>query len=289
MRPMKQTHEYCKQDKEPPRLYKIGMFAGMNHVTVKTLRYYDEQGILKPAHVEEENGYRYYLATQIADLHQIMALRDIGFTIEEIKVLLQGESDKRILNRKRQQILEEISILTSKLAKIESYMNDGEVDLSAPVRIKSLPKVICATMQIKLKGFDELFYYMPQMGAEMERLGCVCSEPDYCFTHYLEPGYKDEDILVEICEAVTEKKQDSEVVKFVLYEEVKEAACIFHKGSYNSLPKSYTRLLRFIEENGYEISGNIRESYIDGVWNKETEAEWLTEIQIPVKKVLLST
>lgn len=49
------------------------------------------------------------------------------------------------------------------------------------------------------------------------------------------------------------------------------------------LHKSYAMLLQYIEENGYEICGNIRESYIDGVWNKETEKEWLTEIQIPVK------
>lgn len=116
MEPMKQVHEYCKQDKEPPRMYKIGMFAGMNHVTIKTLRYYDEQGILKPAYVEEENGYRYYIATQIADLHQIMALREIGFTIEEIKAFLQGKSDKEILQIKRQQILKEIAALTAKLS-----------------------------------------------------------------------------------------------------------------------------------------------------------------------------
>lgn len=284
MEPMKQVHEYCKQNKEPPRMYKIGMFAGMNHVTIKTLRYYDEQGILKPAYVEEENGYRYYIATQIADLHQIMALREIGFTIEEIKAFLQGKSDKEILQIKRQQILKEIAALTAKLATIESYMNDVHVDLSTPVLIKSLPKVICATMQAKLKGFDELFDLMPKMGEEMERLGCVCSETDYCFTHYLEAGYKDEDILVEICEAVTKRKDDSEIVKFIEFEEVREAACIFHKGSYNTLPQSYAMILRYIEENGYEISGNIRESYIDGVWNKEVEDEWLTEIQVPIRR-----
>lgn len=64
-----------------------------------------------------------------------------------------------------------------------------------------------------------------------------------------------------------------------------EAACIFHKGSYDMLHKSYKALLSHIEKSGYEICGNIRESYIDGVWNKETPEEWLTEIQIPVRKI----
>ena len=49
----------------------------------------------------------------------------------------------------------------------------------------------------------------------------------------------------------------------------KQAACIFHKGSYDTFHKSYAVILEYIEENGYEICGNIREVYIDGVWNKE--------------------
>lgn len=60
------------------------------------------------------------------------------------------------------------------------------------------------------------------------------------------------------------------------------AACIYHKGSYDSLPMSYAAVIGYIEENDYCICGNIRESYIDGVWNKDTAEEWLTEIQIPV-------
>ena len=71
---------------------------------------------------------------------------------------------------------------------------------------------------------------------------------------------------------------------FKVLPEIRAAACIFHRGSYDTLHQSYVALLNYIEENGYEIAGTIRESYIDGVWNKETEKEWLTEIQIPVKK-----
>ena len=46
---------------------------------------------------------------------------------------------------------------------------------------------------------------------------------------------------------------------------------------------AYEMILQYIEENGYEIVGNIRENYIDGVWNKDSESDWLTEIQIPIK------
>ena len=88
---------------------------------------------------------------------------------------------------------------------------------------------------------------------------------------------------MEVCEAVTEKKADRGCLRFRTVPEV-QAACIYHKGSYEDFPKTYAVILRHIEENGYEIRGNIRESYIDGVWNEDSEEEWLSEIQIPVGK-----
>ena len=117
----------------------------------------------------------------------------------------------------------------------------------------------------------------------MEEAGCVCALPEYCFTQYLEPGFQEAQILVEVCEAVTEKKADRGSLRFRTIPETR-AACIYHKGSYRDFPKTYEVILRYIEENGYEICGNIRESYIDGVWNKDSEDEWLSEIQIPVVK-----
>lgn len=282
---MNEQHEYCRE-KEPPRLYRIGMFANMNRVTIKTLRYYDEQNLLKPAYVDEENGYRYYEAGQIAQLHRILALKNMGFSIEDIRRITNGEGEKNLLHRKKQEILKEIATLTAKLSEVESYLAKDEIDLSAPVLVKKLPEVIVCTMQRRIESFDSLFELMPEMGAEMERLGCICAEPAYCFTHYLEPGDKNESILIETCEAVTEKKEDSGKVRFQVMPEVPEAACIFHRGSYNTFPGSYASALSFIEENGYEICGNIRESYIDGVWNKDDPKDWLTEIQIPVRKII---
>ena len=83
-------HHPAFEEKAKPHLYKIGMFAGMNRVTIKTLRYYDEQKLLTPVYVDEENGYRYYEAGQIADLHRIMALKNMGFSIEDIRCILNG-------------------------------------------------------------------------------------------------------------------------------------------------------------------------------------------------------
>ena len=279
---MNQKHPSCNP-KAKEQLYKIGMFANMNRVTIKTLRYYDEQKLLVPVYVDMENGYRYYAAGQMAQLHRIIALKMMGFSIDDIRKIMDGAEEKSFLLEKKQEILKEIAVLTEKLSQVESYLVRENMNLSAPVLIKEIPAAIVCTMKHRIKSYDALFDIMPQMGAQMETLECKCAQPAYCFTHYLEPGYKEEDILVEICEAVTEKKQDSGDIVFKVLPKVPTAACIFHKGSYDTLHNSYAMLLQYIEENGYEICGNIRESYIDGVWNKETEKEWLTEIQIPVK------
>ena len=138
-------------------------------------------------------------------------------------------------------------------------------------------------MKTRFDSYDNLYDKMPQMGELMEQAGCICALPEYCFTNYLEPSYKEEDILVELCESVTECKDDSGELHFKSMPKI-QAASIFHKGSYNTLAASYESVLKYVEDNGYEIVGAIRESYIDGVWNKEDESEWLTEIQVPVRK-----
>lgn len=280
---MEMREEHKCFDKTPGFLYRIGMFAQMNRITVKTLRFYEEQNLLLPAYVDEENGYRYYTMNQMAVLHRITALKQAGFTIEDIKGLNRESEPASFLARKRAEVVLKIAELTRQLAVIDSYLAGPGDSLEELVLVKTIPSVIAATMQRRIEAYDALFDLMPEMGAEMERLGCECALPEYCFTHYLEPGYKDEQILVEACQAVTEKKEDTEQIRFRVFPEI-QAACIYHRGSYRNFARTYEAVLKYIEDNGYEICGNIREKYIDGVWNKDTEEEWLSEIQIPVKK-----
>ena len=88
---------------------------------------------------------------------------------------------------------------------------------------------------------------------------------------------------MEICEAVTDFGMDTDKMKFKKIDAVKTAACVIHKGPYSTIGMAYGVVMKWIEENGYEIIGLPRESYIDGIGNKENPEEWLTEIQIPAK------
>ena len=279
---MRQEHKPC-EGKVGDTLYKIGMFAAMNHVTVKALRFYEEQGLLLPALIQPENGYRCYTLSQMAVLHQITALKQAGFTLEEIARINSGADEQAVLRKKKAQLLEKIAELTRQIAVVDGYLSGKETRLAAPVLIKTLPETTVAYMRIRLESYDELFDRMPEMGALMERAGCECAVPEYCFTGYPEPGYRDSDILVEICESVAAAKAETGELRFKVLPAI-QAACVYHRGSYRTFSESYETVLRYIEENGYEIAGEIRESYIDGVWNRDDESQWLSEIQVSVRR-----
>lgn len=74
------------------------------------------------------------------------------------------------------------------------------------------------------------------------------------------------------------------MVKFGKISFVPQAACALHKGPYETLGRAYGAVVKWIESNGYEITNLPRESFIDGIWNKESPEDWLTEIQFPIRK-----
>lgn len=277
---MNETHNSC--EKTEGTLYRIGMFAAMNRVSVKTLRFYEEQGLLNPAKIDEETGYRYYTLSQMAKIHQIQALKTAGFTLDEIANIRLCDDEESIILKKKSELLTKVAELTAQIAVLDNYLSKKRPCLLAPVLIKTLPECKVAYMKTKLTSYDSLFEKMPEMGGFMERAGCVCALPEYCFTNYLETVDKEE-VEVELCEAVTEIKEELGELKFKTMP-CQQVASIFHKGSYRTIMSSYELVFKYIEENGYNISGNIRENYIDGVWNKENESDWLTEIQIPIQK-----
>lgn len=268
-------------------MYKIGLFSKMNKVTIKALRYYDEVGLLKPAFIDDYTGYRYYDSEQLPALYQILALKQMGFSIEEIAEVQKGKSVDKILHLKKQQLLQSIAENTMKLAQVEHYLNSQKEGfiMKYNVIMKELPEVIVASMRRTVPSYDTFFDIIPPMGEEMERLGCVCAVPEYCFNIYHDGEYKEENIDVEVCEAVVEAKNDSDMVKFKRIEAVEQAACVLHKGPYSTLRNAYGAILKWMEDNGYEPLDFPRESFIDGIWNKESEEDWLTEVQFPIKKM----
>ena len=80
-------------------MIRIGDFSRLSQVSIKALRYYDEMGLLKPTYVDEDSGYRYYTVAQLPRLNRLLALKDLGFTLEQIAPLLDESISMSGLHR----------------------------------------------------------------------------------------------------------------------------------------------------------------------------------------------
>ncbi len=270
-------------------MYRIGLFSKITKTTIKTLRYYDEVGLLKPAYIDNENGYRYYTTEQLINLHKIISLRQTGFTIDEIILITKGVNEENILNQRKNEIELQLLEMQDKLSRINHYIkikeNKENDKMSYQAIIKKTPECIVYSKRMVVSSYNDYFKVIPAIGEECKKVNpnLKCSIPEYCFIIYHDGEYKEKDIDIEFCEAVEEFGTETETIKFKKLPSV-TVISILHKGAYNELGKAYAYAFKWIEENGYLMSENPRESYIDGIWNKEKEEDWLTEIQIPIIK-----
>ena len=268
-------------------MYRIGMFSKLGRVTIKALHYYDEVGLLKPAFVDDENGYRYYTASQLFRLHEIVSLRQMGFSIVEISKIVDGHNIIGVFENRKSEIENEIKDNTGQLFRLNNYLSkqkEGQ-KMNYQAVVKDIPAYTVYSAKYTLANYAALNEIMPALGAKVAKAnpGIKCVEPGYCFNVYLDAEYRDTDIQVEICEAVEAPGKDGDGITFKEISAI-TAVSVLHRGAYEEIDAAFAYAVQWAEENGYEIIDNVRESYIDGIWNKENVEDWLTEIQVPVKK-----
>ena len=116
-------------------LYKIGEFSKLTNVPIKTLRYYDEINLFKPQEIDLFSGYRYYSKEQIDDLIVILNLKDVGFSLEEIKKYKNNYSDELMLKKKEELILkqENLENKIKKLDYLRSKIKNNRIVINGPV------------------------------------------------------------------------------------------------------------------------------------------------------------
>ena len=264
-------------------MYKIGDFSKMSKTTIKTLHYYEKEGLLKPIHVDRNTGYRYYETGQLVELSKIISLRQIGLSIKDIKSILKGYNIEEILKKKKEELEKNLTLCHIQLSKI-NYLLEGE-NMENEILIKKIPSYMIYYKDGVISDYSKISEFVLQAGEEckISNPNLKCITPEYCYISYLDGEYKEKDIKIRYAEAVEEMGKESDTIKFMETEAI-TAVCIYHKGAYDNLRDSYNKILKYIEDNGYEIIDNPRECYIDGCWNKENVEDYLTEIQFPVKR-----
>ena len=266
-------------------MYRIGEFSKMTKLTVKALRYYDEMGLCSPSYVDPETGYRFYTTDQLVPLHRIVSLRQLGLSIREISAILSGQDSQEILRGRRRELQRELATAADQLSRIQFILSEKEEDylMNYQAILKDLPGCTVYYKQGVVPTFADYGSFILQSAEECRAAnpGIQCVEPDYCYVSYLDPEFREKDVAIEYAQAVRAAGVETDTIKFKDIPAVK-AVCVFHKGPYDGLRDAYAFAYTWLEKNGYTACGSSRECYIDGVWNKDDPADWLTEIQIPV-------
>ena len=266
---------------------KIGEFSQLMQVTVKTLRHYEQKGLLLPDEVDEWTGYRYYSIDQMQKLQAIRDLQRLGFSLDEIKDLFEDNShipSIRQLTEKIKETEAQLKQLITRRNRLLDWRNTRkEMKTMEKFSIQSLPEIIVASHREVLPDYAAIGSMCVEIIApEMQRLGCKCPPPGYCFTIEHDREYKPTDVDIEYCEQVEEMGEDSAIIQFKRLPAVPKALCMKHVGPYERFYESYIEAFRYIEEHGYKPVGQFRTCYVDGVWNQEDPEKWLSIIQIPI-------
>jgi effector-binding domain-containing protein len=272
-------------------MFKIGDFSRLSRISVKTLRYYDEIGLLKPVKVDQFTSYRYYSADQLPRLNYIIALKDMGLSLEEVATLVNNDLTphqmRDIFVLKRGELRRRVNEEQRRLEQVEKLLGQLEKEGAMPdyqVTIKKLEPQLIASIRDILPTYGdvgplygEIFKYLGKKwvfkpaGSPM----MICHDGEY----------KESDVDVEVAVPIGKNISGSDRVKVYELPGVEQAACTIYKGPYEGISEAYNALMSWIEGNGYQIIGNDRELYLTDPNKVKDPSENITEIQFPVKKV----
>jgi DNA-binding transcriptional MerR regulator len=282
-------------------MFKIGEFARISRIPVKTLRYYDEIGLLKPAEVDRFTGYRYYSAGQLARLNRILTFKDLGLSLEQIAQLLDealtAEQVQGMLRLRQTEIAQEVSEAQARLARLEVRIRQIEQEglMSAteityktvePLTILSIREVVPSVEQMGPRisaAFGRLYGFIDQAQARVAGAPLVLYH-----AHEQSGGYEfhEEDIDTETAVVVDPAGLPAEVPAGITRRTLERtaAASAIHQGSYETIGQTYAAVSKWLEDSGYRISGPPREIYLRGPESGVPPQEYLTEIQYPVER-----
>jgi len=259
----------------------IGMFAQIGQVTHRMLRHWDTSGLLTPAHVDPFSGYRSYDPSQLQRLHQIVALRDLGFGLEEISLsLAQGATAGKIselLLIRQAQIETEHQLAMQRLREVQRRLQlISKEKLMSRIEIihKPLPAVRLAAGRFTVAEQPEI---AGRIGPLFDKIAQSIQGQSLATPVAQYNGTEDG---VEVIAGYATSAQSLAGVEIIELPAVPEAICGVHLGSMDTIHESWQAVHEEVLTRGLVPTGPCREVYVRAV--SEDQADWVTELQQPV-------
>jgi DNA-binding transcriptional MerR regulator len=275
-------------------MFSIGEFARLGGVSVRTLRHYDEIGLLRPATVDPGTGYRSYSAAQLGQLNRIMALKELGLSLTQVRQLLEGvtlDELRGMLILRRAQLEHELQQHASQLLGVEARLRSiaREDDMPADdIVAKTIPATGVVVLAGRAPGFGSanVVPVVNQLDAQFDQLGIYervrQAGPRIVF-YEGEEGEQNEDVTVCLGLPVADPPGELPApARYRVLPEIEVAAAVRSGPAASIFPTVYYDLVHWIEEHGYHpVPGPGRDVWVHEVHDIADVAQQVFEIQLP--------
>jgi DNA-binding transcriptional MerR regulator len=268
----------------------IGEFARYLGVSVRMLRHYDALGLLIPAHVDPFTGYRQYTAAQLDRGNRLIALKDLGFVLDQIGPVLDAQLSvaelRAMLMLRRAQVAEQVAADQARLSEIERRLRSIEGESMSQLEFveKGLPGVQVAQIVDSVTDQPEIG---PKIGPMFQRLATALAESGIKIDRTAMAWYRTRDDRMQIAAAfpvaLTEGTSALAAadVQVAWLDPVERAVTVLHHGGMDTIGDTWQALVRHVEGKGYKTTDVGREVYLHMPMD-EDPATWVTELQQPV-------
>lgn len=265
----------------------IGEFSRVTGLTIKTIRLYDEKGLLPPAVVRDDSGYRYYDAASVERARVIKQLRDLDFSLAEIAQILETGSDEAdivgFLERQKEAIAKKLDRYAQVHRALETVIHTEKEAAMATkttfhIEEKTLPEMLVAGIRGKGVYSDS--------GERFAKLGRAVGRhmAGKALGLYYDTEYKESDADFESCFPIRKAIAKDGVDVHTL--PGGRCVALVHRGPYAELGRSYQRLFEYVRDKKLTPKTPSREVYIKGpgMIFKGNPKNYLTEIQVLVEE-----
>jgi DNA-binding transcriptional MerR regulator len=272
-------------------VFKIGEFSQLVRVSPRMLRHYEKCGLLYPAEIDPYTGYRQYSAGQISLLSRITALRDTGFSIEQIGDILSHWEDAVYRNHAfskqssalRRNIEADKGRL-HKLMQMSGELRKEKTIMLFEVELKPLDAIKVLSLRGRIPQYNQEGLLWEKLGRFIGEHGIACHSDGY--STFYDEEYQDANPDVEIAIPVDELGKSQGEFVFQEYPAVPLAATLRFSGAFDGgYDAAGEQLAQWIEQNGYAFAGHLRGHVIVSPDEQPNPEQWLTELQAPVRKI----
>lgn len=274
-------------------MFTIGDFAKHGRVSVRMLHHYDAIGLLRPARVDPVSGYRFYEAGQLSRLNRVIALKDLGFSLEQVGSILDeqvsAEQLRGMLRLRRAELEEAMAAAATRLTRVEARLRtiESEGRMTADdVVVKRIPAVRVAELTGTAAGFGPehigpvISPLYDELCRRLEAAGVAVTGPGVAY--YEDAPGGDGAITVHAGMTVSAEPAGpgaSRDFTIVDLPAIESAATIVHHGSMDNIVRAAQALGRWIDSTGARSTGYARELYLEC---PEDPDKWVTELQQPI-------